>query len=117
MGDASKLFLIKLPYWLGIAADALWAVALFSPRVFGLLTGRPGFSPDLEVRLIMSIGGTLMTGWTWNNRNAPRNIVAAHQAEKPAIVCFFIASTDQSSLGLDRNLGKCGRPSQRGMDL
>ncbi len=59
-----KMFLIKLPYWLGIAADALWAVALFSPTVFGLLTGRPGFHPDLEIRLIMGIGGTLMTGWT-----------------------------------------------------
>lgn len=65
MENARKLFLIKLPYWLGIAADALWAVALFSPRVFGLLTGRKGFTPDLEVQLIMGIGGTLMTGWTF----------------------------------------------------
>ena len=64
MGNAGKMSLIKLPYWLGIAADALWAVALFSPAVFGLLTGRPGFDPDLDVRLIMGIGGTLMTGWT-----------------------------------------------------
>jgi hypothetical protein len=64
MGDSGKIFLIKLPYWIGIAADALWAVALFVPTVFGLLTGRPGFSPDLQVRLIMGIGGTLMAGWT-----------------------------------------------------
>lgn len=64
MEDAVKLFWIKLAYWLGIAADALWAVALFSPPVFGLLAGRPSFHPDLEVRLIMGIGGTLMTGWT-----------------------------------------------------
>jgi hypothetical protein len=64
MGDSGKIFLIKLPYWIGIAADALWAVALFAPTVFGLLTGRPGFSPDLQVRLIMGIGGTLMAGWT-----------------------------------------------------
>jgi hypothetical protein len=65
MGNSGKIFLIKLPYWLGIAADALWAVALFSPTIFGLLTGRPGFNPGFEVRLIMSIGGTLMTGWTF----------------------------------------------------
>ena len=64
MGISGKIFLIKLPYWLGIAADALWAVALFSPKVFGLLTGRPGFHPDIDVRLIMGVGGTLMTGWT-----------------------------------------------------
>ena len=64
MKQRGKMVLIKLPYWLGIAADALWAVALFSPTVFGLLTGRPDFDPDLDVRLIMAIGGTLMTGWT-----------------------------------------------------
>jgi hypothetical protein len=59
-----KMFLIRLPYWLGIVADALWAVALFSPTVFGLLLGRPDFQPETEVRLIMAIGGTLMAGWT-----------------------------------------------------
>jgi len=64
MGIQKKMFLIKLPYWLGIGADALWAIALFSPTVFGLLLGRPDFNPELEVRLIMAIGGTLMTGWT-----------------------------------------------------
>jgi len=64
MGIQKKMFLIKLPYWLGIGADALWAIALLSPTVFGLLLGRPDFNPELEVRLIMAIGGTLMTGWT-----------------------------------------------------
>jgi hypothetical protein len=64
MEKGGKLFLIRLPYWLGIVADALWAAALFSPTLFGLLTGRPDFNPDIEVRLIMGIGGTLMTGWT-----------------------------------------------------
>ena len=59
-----KMLLIKAPYWLGIGADALWAVALLFPRVFGILTGSPDFSPDLQIRLIMGIGGVLMTGWT-----------------------------------------------------
>ena len=53
-----------LPYWLGMAADALWAVALFVPRVFGALTGNPDFDPDLDFRLTMAIGGILMSGWT-----------------------------------------------------
>ena len=57
--------MIKIPYWLGIAADALWAVALLFPRFFGILTGRPDFHPDLQIRLIMGIGGSLMTGWTF----------------------------------------------------
>jgi hypothetical protein len=58
------MILIKLPYWLGIIVDALWAVALFSPSVFGLLIGNPDFDPDVQIRLVMGIGGTLMTGWT-----------------------------------------------------
>ena len=63
-GDKKKFFLIRFAYWLGIGADALWAIGLLVPQVFGILTGNPDFDPDLQVRLIMGIGGTLMTGWT-----------------------------------------------------
>jgi hypothetical protein len=56
--------LIRLPYWLGIIADALWVAGLFSPRIFGILTSTPDFNPDLQTRLIMGIGGSLMAGWT-----------------------------------------------------
>jgi hypothetical protein len=56
---------IKLPYYLGIAVDAFWAVALFVPTLFGVLIGNPDFHPGIEVRTIMAIGGTLMTGWTF----------------------------------------------------
>jgi hypothetical protein len=59
-----EMFLIKITYWLGIGVDALWAVGLLVPSVFGFLTGNPNFDPDLQVRLIMGIGGSLMTGWT-----------------------------------------------------
>ena len=65
MKDQQRMFLIKVPYWLGIAADALWALALFFPSIFAILTGTPNFNPDLETKLIMGIGGTLMTGWTF----------------------------------------------------
>ena len=60
-----KMFLIKFPYWLGIVADALWAVGLFFPKVYGILTSAHDFNPDLQFRLVMCIGGTLMTGWTF----------------------------------------------------
>jgi len=65
MNDQKKeLFFIKVAYWLGIGADALWAVGLLFPPVFGILTGTPNFDPDLQVRLIMGMGGSLMAGWT-----------------------------------------------------
>ena len=64
MNQKRKMRLIKVAYWMGIAADALWAVALLFPQIFGALTGRPDFNPDLQFRLVMAIGGILMTGWT-----------------------------------------------------
>ena len=59
-----KLWFVKFPYWLGIAADALWAVALLFPAVFGVLTGVDDFSPDWQMQSVMAIGGVLMAGWT-----------------------------------------------------
>ena len=64
MNVGKTMFLIRMPYWLGIGADALWAVALLFPPLFFTLTGTPDFNPDLQVKLIMGVGGSLMTGWT-----------------------------------------------------
>jgi hypothetical protein len=60
-----KLFLIKIAYWMGIGADTFWALVLLYPKLFGVLTGIVNYNPDLQTRLIMGIGGTLMTGWTF----------------------------------------------------
>jgi hypothetical protein len=60
-----RLFLIKIAYWLGIVADTIWAIVLFFPDLFGILIGIPDFNPNLQTKLIMAIGGTLMTGWTF----------------------------------------------------
>ncbi len=55
---------IVIPYWLGSGADARWAIALFTPRLFSALIGNFELDPDQDYRLIMAIGGVLMTGWT-----------------------------------------------------
>ena len=59
-----QLFWIKLPYYLGIAADALWGIAILFPQVFISLTGRPEMEFDFQTRQIMAIGGILLIGWT-----------------------------------------------------
>jgi hypothetical protein len=64
MDMGKTMFLIRMPYWLGIGADALWAVALLFPPLFFTLTGTPDFDSDLQVKQIMGVGGSLMTGWT-----------------------------------------------------
>ena len=91
-----KMFIIKFPYWLGIAADALWAVALLVPSVFGMILNNPDFNPDLQTRLIMGIGGSLMTGWTlllyWAVRKPiERRMVALLTVFPVVFGLFFIA--------------------------
>ena len=59
MKDKNRMLLIKIPYWLGIGADALWAVGLLVPQVFCILSGNPDFNLDLQIRLIMVKGSSL----------------------------------------------------------
>jgi hypothetical protein len=96
MNEQKKMFLIKLAYWLGIVADGLWAVGLFSPRMFSILTGRPDFDPDLQIRLIMGIGGSLMTGWTfllaWAVRKPIERRVVSLLTAFPVISGLFIVA-------------------------
>lgn len=64
MSEKHNMIVIKTTYWLGIVADTLWSIGLLVPGVFGVLTGDAGFNPDIQVRLIMGIGASLMMGWT-----------------------------------------------------
>ena len=64
MNNKKTNFLIRFPYWLGIIADALWALALLCPPLYGILIGNSNFNPDLQYKLTMSVGGILMVGWT-----------------------------------------------------
>jgi hypothetical protein len=92
----NKITLIKLPYYLGIAVDALWAVALFIPALFGVLLGNPDFHPEIEVRTIMAIGGTLMTGWTfllvWAVKEPVERRVVCLLTAFPVIFGMFIVA-------------------------
>lgn len=92
----NRMFLIKAPYWLGIGADGLWAVALLFPQIFGVLTGVPDFNPDIQLRLVMGTGGTLMTGWTflllWAVRKPIERRVISLLTAFPVIVGLFIVT-------------------------
>ncbi len=91
-----KIFLIKLAYWLGIGADALWAIALFFPQIFGVVLGKSDFEVDLQTRLIMAIGGTLMAGWTvllfWALRKPIERRVVILITAFPVVFGLFIVA-------------------------
>lgn len=99
----SKIFLIILPYWLGIGADALWAVGLLVPQIFGILTGRPDFDPDLQTKFIMGIGGSLMTGWTllllWAIRKPIERRMVILLTAFPVVFGMFLISTTEVVYG------------------
>jgi hypothetical protein len=91
-----RLFLIKIAYWMGIVADAAWAVGLLFPQFFSTLTGRPDFNPDLQVRLIMGMGASLMTGWTflllWAVRKPIERRVVILLTAFPVVFGMFIVA-------------------------
>lgn len=91
-----RWFLIRIAYWLGIAADALWSVGLLSPSVFAILTGNPDFDPDIQVRLIMGVGGSLMVGWTtlliWAVRQPIKRRFVILLTAFPVVFGMFIVS-------------------------
>ena len=61
----NKMRFIITTCWLGIVADFTWAIGLFHPSLFVFLTGKSEMIVDLQLRLIMAIGGSLMLGWTF----------------------------------------------------
>lgn len=68
----AKLKIIQIVLWIGVAADAAWALALVWPPMYSILTARPLIDPELNLRLVMGIGACLMAGWTvlliWTSR-------------------------------------------------
>lgn len=64
MNYQKKIGLIKTICWIGVAADALWTLALFWPKLYIILTGKAFLSDDLSTRLIAGMAAFLMAGWT-----------------------------------------------------
>ena len=73
MNEQTKLKTLRTICWIGVAADALWSVALVYPSLYGILTSQPLLQTDLPLRLTMGIGASLMMGWTlllaWTAKN------------------------------------------------
>jgi hypothetical protein len=52
-GGGKYMAAIKLTYWLGIGADALWAVGLLIPQVYGNLSQKCGNLRCIETILVI----------------------------------------------------------------
>ena len=56
--------LLITSYWIGILADALATVLLFSPTVAGLVLQPQSFEVSASYLYVSRIAGALMLGWT-----------------------------------------------------
>lgn len=56
--------LLRISYWIGAITDAVAAVQMLSPSLFGLMNDIPGFAPRADYRFAMGMGASLMIGWT-----------------------------------------------------
>ena len=74
MSEQTKMKTLQTICWIGVAADALWSVALVHPSLYGIMIGQPQLQTDLFTRLTMGIGASLMMGWT---------LLLAWTAQKP----------------------------------
>ena len=94
----AKMFLIRFPYWLGIAADAFWAVVLLLPSVYGVMSGNPDFVPDMQTIQFMRVGGILMSGWTilllWAVRSPIERRFVILLTAFPVVFGLFLVALD-----------------------
>lgn len=118
MNDQQKLRMIKTVCWIGVAADAFWALALVWPALFTFLTGEASLNDDLTLRLIAGTAASLMAGWTvllaWTARKpVERRAVLAFTAFPVVAGLFcvtligFITRQNQSGWILFKTAGIC----------
>jgi len=56
--------LLRVSYWTGAVADGFFTIALAYPKLWGLTLGIVPFNPDLQHRMDMGVGASLMLSWT-----------------------------------------------------
>ena len=56
--------MLRVSCWAGAVADGFFGVALLSPKLWGSAMGIADFAPDLQHRLDMAVGASLMLSWS-----------------------------------------------------
>src|SRR5512134_3560910 len=86
--------LLRVSYWTGVVADAFFTLALLSPTLWGLALGLPRFNPDLQHRIDMDVGASLMLSWTvlliWADRKPLERKGVLLMTVFPALTCLAV---------------------------
>jgi len=87
--------LLRISYWIGAVADAFFALALVYPKLWGRALGLAAFAPDLQHRLDMGVGASLMLSWTvlllWADRKPMERKGVLLLTVVPALTGLFLA--------------------------
>lgn len=93
MTSQKKIRIMKTICWIGVAADALWSIALVIPQFYGILTGKPDLQVDLSLRIALGIAGALMAGWTlllaWTAKNPVERRMVMALTAIPVVAGLF----------------------------
>ncbi|HWR73515.1 MAG TPA: hypothetical protein VN604_10115 [Nitrospirota bacterium] len=85
---------LRISYWTGAVADGFFAIALAWPALWGLALGLPGFAPDLQHRIDMGVGASLMLSWTvlllWADRKPVERKGVLLLTVFPALTCLAL---------------------------
>ena len=90
----TAITLLRISYWTGAVADGFFAIALTYPKLWGLALGIKPFNPDLQHRMDMGIGASLMLSWTilllWADRKPMERKDVLLLTVFPALTCLAI---------------------------
>lgn len=84
--------LLRVSYWIGAVADGFFAIALISPKLWGMALKIAPFNPDLQHRIDMGVGASLMLSWTvlllWADRKPMERKGVLLLTVFPALTCL-----------------------------
>jgi hypothetical protein len=94
---------LRISYWAGAIIDALAAIQMLSPHIFGLTNQLPNFNPGHDFTYAMGMGASLMLGWTalllWADRKPLERKGILIITVVPVIVGIAIAKVVAVSTG------------------
>jgi hypothetical protein len=86
--------LLRVSYWTGAVADGFFAIALLFPKLWGMALKIAPFKPDLQHRMDMAVGASLMFSWTvlllWADRKPMERKGVLLLTVFPALTCLAI---------------------------
>lgn len=101
----ATILLLRISYLTGAVVDGFFAVALLAPRLWGMVLGLPQFAPDLQHRLDLALGASLMLSWSvlllWADQKPLERKDVLLLTVFPALTC--LAMTGIAAVGTGAN--------------